>query len=235
MNVNEKKTAFKEIALERRSIRKYDETVNISHEEMVEILEMAVSAPSSSNMQPWRFVVVNRSQVKEKLLPYVQFNSGPVSTASAVIAIFGDLESVKKAGDIMQKTAEMRGQSVKDIFPIASDEDNEPSRPSIPIGVQGKDPREMIIGMLNSLTREQKKNIALIDCGLVVMQLMQVARVFGYDTCALGGYDKETVGKVLEMDSERYEPIMLLTIGKAVEHGNPPYRLPVSSVTKFYE
>lgn len=220
---------FEEIALGRRSIRKYDEIVDIPREEMTEILKMATTAPSSSNMQPWRFVVVNRAQAKEKILPYAQFNVMPVKTASAVIAIYGDLNSVKNAESIMEKTAELRRQAVDDIFP-ASDDKDAPPRPQIP---EGKSPREMIMGFYNSMTREQKTSIALIDCGLVTMQLMQAARMFGYDTCALGAYDKEAVGKALGMDDERYVPVMLLTIGKALQNGNPQYRLPVSDVAKF--
>jgi len=40
---------------------------------------------------------------------------------------------------------------------------------------------------------------------------------------------------LLGMDCGRYEPVMLLAIGKAAETGHPPYRLPVTSVAKFYE
>lgn len=215
MNTGEKKDAFREIAMKRRSVRRYDETVDISREEISEILEMAVTAPSSSNMQPWRFVVMDRAQAKEKLLSHVQFNRGTVSTASAVIAVFGDLESVENAEHIMQETDEIRGRTA------------EP-------GPEGKNPRERIISALSARTKEEKKSIALIDCGLVTMQLMQAARVFGYDTCPLGAYDRETVGRLLEMESKRYEPVMLLIIGKAAAPGIPPYRLPVSAVTKFY-
>lgn len=220
MNTTQKVEAFREIALERRSIRKYDETIDISHEEITEILELAVSAPSSSNMQPWRFVVVNRAQAKEKLLPFAQFNTKPISTASAVIAIYGDLESGQNAQNIMQKTAETRGETVDSIFPASP---------------EGKSPREMVTPMLGSMTMEQKKSIAQIDCGLVAMQLMQAARVYGYDTCALGAYDRDGVAKALGMDDVRNVPIMLLTIGKAAEQGNPPYRLPVSAISTFCE
>lgn len=41
--------------LKRRSIRSYDPNVKISKEEMIEILAKASRAPSSMNMQPWRF------------------------------------------------------------------------------------------------------------------------------------------------------------------------------------
>ena len=53
---------------ERRSIRKYDPTIKISKEEMKNMLEEATRAPSSMNMQPWRFIVVESNEAKEKLI-----------------------------------------------------------------------------------------------------------------------------------------------------------------------
>lgn len=227
--MNEKKDTFTEIVLERRSIRRYDEDIDIVQEEMTQILEMATTAPSSSNMQPWRFVIVNRARINEMLLPHVQFNTGSVGTAAAVIAIYGDLEAVENAQNIMEETAITRNQRADETF-LVSDDEATPRRPPIP---EGKSPSEMVKRMYATMTKAQKQSIAQIDCGLVAMQLMQAARVFGYDTCPIGVYDREKVSEALAMDNERYVPIMLLTMGKATEKGNPPYRLPISEVARF--
>lgn len=215
-----KAKSLEEIMLRRRSIRKYDEAVDIPSEEMIKMIELATTAPSSSNMQPWRFVVVDRTEAKERILPHAQFNVTPVKTAAAVIAIYGDLQSVENAEYIMQRTDDIRKQAI-------GGEDTSPRLP------EGKSPSEAVMGFYAAMARAQKQNIALIDCGLVTMQLMQAAKLFGYDTCALGAYDKDAVAKALGMDTERYASVMLLTVGKALEEGNPQYRLPVSKVTKF--
>lgn len=57
---------FSDIIIGRRSIRIYDENVKISHEEMLEMIQEATTAPSSVNMQLWRFVIVESSEEKEK-------------------------------------------------------------------------------------------------------------------------------------------------------------------------
>lgn len=57
---------FMEIMKGRRSIRNYDPAVKISKEEMAEILEEATTAPSSVNAQPWRFMVIDSPEGKEK-------------------------------------------------------------------------------------------------------------------------------------------------------------------------
>jgi nitroreductase len=76
---------------DRRSIRKYDSSVVISEEEIREILEIATKAPSSSNMQPWRFLVVTDPELKKKLHP-IAFNQQQVLDASAIVIVLGDLE-----------------------------------------------------------------------------------------------------------------------------------------------
>lgn len=60
---------FKEIITGRRSIKRYDPSVKISREEMTDILKEATLAPSSINMQPWRFVVIESAEGKATLAP----------------------------------------------------------------------------------------------------------------------------------------------------------------------
>ena len=56
----------REALLGRRSIRKYKDQA-ISDEDLKDIMECGIYAPSCSNMQPWHFVVV-RSPEKKKLV-----------------------------------------------------------------------------------------------------------------------------------------------------------------------
>lgn len=57
---------MKEI-LDRRSIRKYQDK-EISREDILTVLEAGRLAPSGSNTQPWRFVVVTAQDTKEKIV-----------------------------------------------------------------------------------------------------------------------------------------------------------------------
>ena len=64
----QKTNDFNEITYGRRSVKLYDPEVKISREEMTEILSEASRAPSSINLQPWRFLVVDKLKVKKSLL-----------------------------------------------------------------------------------------------------------------------------------------------------------------------
>lgn len=211
MQTLQKTNDFNEIVNGRRSIKQYDPTVKISREEMSEILAQASKAPSSINMQPWRFLVIDTAEGKEKLAPLASFNIDKVMSASAVIAVFGDRQNFDYAEEIYGKAVE-----------------------------HGYMPEEVKEFQLNyfkplyeGISAEQLKDIIMLDSGLVAMQLMLVARAYGYDTNPIGGYDKERIAEAFGMEKERYIPVMLITIGKALNEGFSSYRLPVDTITTW--
>ncbi|WP_036734929.1 nitroreductase family protein [Paenibacillus zanthoxyli] len=202
---------FTEILTGRRSIRKYDPSVKISKEEMTQILTEATLAPSTVNMQPWRFLVIDSPEGKAVLAPLARFNKQQVETSSAVIAVFGDMNSFDYAEEIYS-TAVERGW--------------------MPAEVKEK----QLVGInshLAVLPPQVKREILLIDTGLVSMQLMLVARAHGYDTNPIGGYDKDKVAEAFGWDKDRYVPVMLLSIGKAAEEGFNSVRLPIDKIAEW--
>ncbi|MCM2989217.1 nitroreductase family protein [Bacillus safensis] len=202
---------FMEIMKGRRSIRNYDPSVKISKEEMTEILEEATTAPSSVNAQPWRFMVIDSPEGKEKLAPLAKFNQTQVSTSSAVIAVFADMKSNEYLEEIYSKAVEH--------------------------GYMPQEVKERQIAALTAhfevLPEQVNRETILIDGGIVSMQLMLAARAHGYDTNPIGGYDKEVIAETFGWDKERYVPVMLLSIGKAADEGYASYRLPVDRIAEW--
>ncbi|MGL4106933.1 nitroreductase family protein [Clostridium sp. LP20] len=202
---------FKEILRGRRSIRNYDTGVKISKEEMAEILEEATLAPSSVNMQPWRFLVIESNEGKEKLGPLASFNKLQVETSSAVIALFGDLNNFEYSEEIYSKAVELG---------------------YMPLEVKEKQ-MSFISSIASKLDPQVNRETVLIDGGLVAMQLMLVARSHGYDTCPIGGFDKENIAEAFDLDKNRYVPVMLISIGKAGDNGYKSVRLPIDKVAQW--
>nr|MDH3175471.1 nitroreductase family protein [Bacillus pumilus] len=202
---------FMEIMKGRRSIRNYDPTVKISKEEMAEILEEATTAPSSVNAQPWRFMVIDSPEGKEKLAPLAKFNQTQVSTSAAVIAVFADMKSNEYLDEIYSKAVEQ--------------------------GYMPQEVKERQIAALTAhfevLPEHVNRETILIDGGIVSMQLMLAARAHGYDTNPIGGFDKEVIAETFGRDKERYVPVMLLSIGKATDEGYASYRLPIERITEW--
>ncbi|MFJ6414162.1 nitroreductase family protein [Terribacillus saccharophilus] len=205
------KEAFLQIVQERRSIRTYDENVKISKEEMSEILTVATKAPSSVNLQPWRFVVIESPEAKAKLAPLARFNQQQVKTSSAVIAVFADMNNLDYLEEIYGKAVE------NGLMPL-----------------EVKDQQVVSIrNLLSGITEQQNRETILIDSGLVSMQLMLTAKAYGYDTNPIGGFEKDQIAEAFDLDKDRYVPVMLLSIGKAADAGYKSYRMPVEQITEW--
>lgn len=98
-----KNNDFYDITYNRKSVRVYDQKVKISREEMLEMIQESTTAPSSVNMQPWRFVVVESEEEKAKLRPLIRFNKKQNDTSAAMVLIFGDMKCYKYGEEIYNK------------------------------------------------------------------------------------------------------------------------------------
>ena len=94
---------FNEILESRKSVKGFDPNYKIPHEEMNEIISKATKAPSSVNMQPWRFVVVESDEAKAKLRPLIRFNTSQNDTFSAMIVILVIYNVMRKANSSITK------------------------------------------------------------------------------------------------------------------------------------
>ncbi|MBM7649472.1 nitroreductase [Bacillus ectoiniformans] len=203
--------SYQEVVKSRRSIRQYDPNVKISEEEMKEILQEATLAPSSVNLQPWRFLVIDSEEGKETLKELAKFNGVQVETSSAVIAVFVDMKSL---------------DTIEEIYGMAVE--------------QGKMPAEVkdrqvpaIKGLLSGIPAEEMKALNFIDAGLVSMQIMLSAQARGYATNPIGGFEKEKIAEAYGLDKERLIPVMLISIGKAAEEGYESVRFPIDDITTW--
>ena len=73
---------------ERRSIRRY-EPKPVSRDQLEQVLEAGRWAPSASNRQPWKFIVVTDETVKKRLAQVATYGSF-LAQAPAAIAVVID-------------------------------------------------------------------------------------------------------------------------------------------------
>lgn len=207
----QEKVAFAEVIESRRSVRHYDPGHAIPREELKEMLALAAKAPSSSNMQHWRFLVIDSPAFKQKLLPIANFQQ-PVVEASAVVAILGDTEGFRNTEKIYRQ-AEEAGFMTPEL---------------------AKSFAERTYSLYSTLPADKAREVAVIDAALAAMQFMLVARSKGYDTVPMGGFNRETFKEAFGL-GERYVPVMLIPVGKAAAPGHPTTRLPIEDVTFWNE
>src|SRR5690606_34516110 len=90
---------YSEVMRGRRSVRVYDPSVTIDRSEIEAILEEATLAPSSANLQPWRFLVIDDRELKASIHPIAN-HQDQVLEAPVLIAVLGDLDCVEHVEEI---------------------------------------------------------------------------------------------------------------------------------------
>lgn len=199
-------TDFFLVAKERRSVRNYDPNYKMTEDDIREILEVAILAPSSSNLQPWRFLVIQDQQLKQELLPIAN-NQQQVVDASAVIAVLADVEAYKNADRIYSNLVES-GRMTEEI-------------------------KEAYVNTIHQnygkAAPEKALQIAMTDGGLVSMLIMLAAKAKGLDTVPMGGYDADKFVEAFNVPSN-FKPVMLISVGKGLNAGFEKNRLPLDEV-----
>ncbi|MFO3666135.1 nitroreductase family protein [Anaerococcus sp. ENR0831] len=206
-----KNNDFKDVVFNRHSVREFDKDYKIEREEMLQILEEATKAPSSVNLQPWRFVIVETEEGKDKLRPIIKFNTKQNDSSSAMILIFGDMKCYEKTDEIYSQAVEA--------------------------GYMNEDDKNKSVELFNqvykSFSKEEMNDVVKIDSSLMAMQLMLVARAHGYDTNPIGGFEKDQLAEAFGLDPNRYVPVMIVAIGKAAYTAHKSPRLDVKDITDF--
>jgi len=203
------KPDFQTVIQERHSVRQYDPSVKIPREEMEAILMDATLAPSSSNLQPWRFLVIDDKEI-QKNINFFSFNQEQIETASAIIAVIGDIEMYVNAEEIYAKNVELGYMPEPIANKLAQD----------------------ALTMYGSAPTKTLENIVHFDAGLVSMQIMLLAKEMGYDTVPMGGFDKAKFAEYMELPANEI-PILLLAIGEAAAPAYGSSRLPIDRIVRF--
>lgn len=206
-----KDISLKQAIESRHSIKEFDSNISIPHETMEEMIELATKAPSSLNLQPWRFVIVDSDEAKAAIRNHVHFNTRQLDTSSAFVLVLSDNEHIHDLDRIMQ-------QNVKEGYMNQI--------------VKVENTKQMQF-LIDQTPKELMYVQGMMDSAMAAMQFMLVAKDYGYDTNPIGGFDRAAVLEALNIDAERYAPIMFIAIGIAAKEHYPSSRYDVSEVLTY--
>ena len=203
---------YQDVVRSRRSVRDFMPDVEIAKEELMAIIEEAMFAPNSTNLNSWRFLIVTEKEQKEALYE-VSMQQPAVKGAAAVIILLGDLTAytVANADEISAK-AVAQGTMTEEIR-------------------QGINEN---VSWYYDVSEEQKREWLMLDQGLVAMQLMLSAKDRGYDTVAMSGFKTEAVRKLFNIEDHLVNGL-IIPIGKAQTPGFETVRRDVSEVVTWLD
>ena len=185
----------------RRAVKHYDPTFEMPAEDEAILLDLAIQAPTSFNMQNWRFVLVKEKTRREQLRE-AAWNQAQVSEASLIFVLCADLKAWNKEPQRYWKDAPQAAQDM--LVPMIKPfyEDNE------------------------QLQRDE----AMRSVGIVAQTIMLAAKGMGYDSCPMIGFDPQKVAEIIKLPNDHVIG-MMVAVGKAAKPAWPkPGQLPLSDV-----
>jgi nitroreductase len=173
---------------ERRATPSFDGTP-IPPEDLKQILDAGLHAPSGYNMQPWRFIVVQAPEQRRRLRA-ASYNQAKVEEASVVIVACGDADGWRKDLDLMLQLG--RDGGMPESYAAQA--------------------RTSVSNFLSGFSTEEMRAWLNKHVMIAFTQMMLMAEVMGYDTAPMEGFEQEKVHEVLRLPMS-YCVVALLGIG----------------------
>jgi nitroreductase len=222
---------------QRRAIKFFD-PVEIPDALRDEILDAARFAPSSFNMQPYRFYWV-RTPAMRKTAAELCMGQIPAETASALIVAVADIGSWRSTTQAHLEWVRTAGVSEKEV----SEHENK-SKLAKWFFMQGwfgtlGGLKWVLFRLLNfwktmgmpPVSREGLFKWAVKSTSLACENLMIATEALGLNTCPMEGFDGRRLSKFLELSPRHHEIVMVIAIGKKsprhIDH--PQWRRPLQA------
>ena len=193
-----------EAAETRRSIRRYTHDP-VPREDLEEILRLVGLAPSAWNIQPWRFVVVQDPEVKQKLSEAAH-GQRQVSSAPVVLVLYSDMrDALANLDEVVHSgvPAERRERTIQGIRAAFA-----------------------------SKSEAEREAWGAGQSYIALGYLLLLARSTGYDTSAMLGFELEKVKRLLGLPTHVAIPA-IVAMGVADEEGLPHHRHSVERIAMF--
>ena len=171
----------------RRAIKFFDSCHRISDAEIDQLMSLTLLAPTSFNIQNWRFLLVKNPDLRRQLRA-VAWDQAQVTDASLLVVLTADLKSWAKEP---KRYWESAPQPVQEFI-----------LPAIETYYNGHE--------------QVQRDEAMRSCGIAAMTLMLAAQDMGYASCPMVGFDFKKVGKIINLPDD-HVIAMFVAIGKGTK------------------
>ncbi|HDY85851.1 hypothetical protein LCGC14_0600400 [marine sediment metagenome] len=192
---------IKQAIVERRSVKHFDASHEMTEAEIQELMEHAILSPTAFNIQHWRFVRV-KDKAKRQQIQEASWGQAQVSEASLLLVMCADLNAWEKQPERYFKDAPIEAQTI--LLPA-------------------------IEGYYTNHHQAQRDE-CLRSTSIAAMNIMLMAKGMGYDSCPMDGFDFDQVAKIINLPHDHIVT-MMITIGKKKLDARPRSgQLPLNEV-----
>jgi len=177
-----------EAIYKRRSIKQYDPEHKLSSEEEQKLFEAMIQAPTSFNIQHWRFVVLRDLELRAKIRKEYGNDQAQMTDASLLVLFTADMKAWQKSPERYWVNAP---KEVADLL----------------VGWMGPfhEGREWL-----------QRDEAQRSIGMAMQTMMLAAVDLGYQSCPMIGFDIEKVAELINLPDDHVMGPMV-AIGKGTK------------------
>ncbi len=169
----------------RRSVKYFDPHASVKEADFRALIHSAMLAPTSFNIQHWRFVRITDRQLRRQLRK-LSYEQPKVTDASELLVITGDTKAWQKQPARYWRHAD---------------------------GARAKQAVALLDDFYRGSERLQRDEV-IRSCALAAQNIMLRAHELGYGCCPMIGFDAEAVADLINLPGDHLV-VMLLAIGKA--------------------
>jgi len=187
---------------QRRAIKHFDPEHQLTNEEESKILEAAIQAPTSFNIQHWRFVIVRDPALRQRIRTEFGNDQAQMTDASLLIVMTADTMAWAKEPRRYWQNAP---QEVCDLL-------------------------VNWMGPFHEGREWLQRDEAQRSIGLAMQTIMLSAKAMGYDSCPMIGFDIDKVAELINLPDDHVMGPMV-AIGKKTKDSWPkPGQLPLKQL-----
>jgi nitroreductase len=175
----------------RYATKKFDSEKKINKEDLVTMLEALRLSPSSYGLQPWKFIVINNTDIRSKIRA-AAYDQSQITDASQII-VFANKKNIDDnlVDEYLQFVSKEKNVEISHLE-----------------GFGG-----MIKGSFKGKTNEELKSWASCQLYLAVGTLLTSCAVSSIDACPMEGFDRAKVDEILGLSSLGLESKVIVAMG----------------------
>ena len=175
----------------RYATKAFDPSRKISSEDWSALESSLVLTPSSFGLQPWKFIIVETPEIREKLKA-ASWNQGQVTDASHLVVLTGRTDLTQEnINSWIARMAEVQGTEIGDLAGLAG----------------------MISSFAGAMDQPAKQDWNARQVYIALGQLMSSVAHMGIDACPLEGISKEDYDDILGLKDSGYTTAVACALG----------------------
>ena len=197
----------------RHACKIFDENKKIPKEILTNILEVGRLSPSSFGMEPWKFLVIQSQELKEKLRPSC-WDQVQITSCSDLI-VFVTKNALVEPGSPYVKEQLERKNLPQEMYEAY-------------INIYGS-----FLGAKAEGNPRFYKDWAAKQAYIAAGNMMTYAATESIDSCPIEGFDQKEVEEILGIDGEDESVALLIAFGLRVNEQPEKVRLPIEKVCEY--